>query len=266
MAATSESVVDFSAVHDTFGSLSEAYQSAEPFPHVSIPSMFEDSILREIRDEFPRPEDMGGRFSGTIEGGKFTESNFASFGPMTQQFVAACNSGPFLQSMSKLTGIDGLISDPYLTGGGQHQTGTGGRLKVHSDFNVHPFLPLSRRLNMLVYLNDPWDDSWGGALELWDREMTHAVVAVPPTFGRVAIFTCSDFSYHGLPDPLGCPDGTFRRSLAFYYYTADGETPDPRSTLWKERPGENFLSRPRARLKRSAGHMRRAIRTLAKGE
>ena len=262
MSQVNDAVVDMDSVTHRFTAMADAYQSAQPFPHMSVNGLFDDGVLRQVMEEFPDPAAMAGHFGGEIEGGKHTESDWSKFGPVTQAFVAACNSGPFMHALTALTGIEGLLPDPYLAGGGQHQTGRGGRLKVHSDFNVHPSLPLSRRLNMLVYLNDPWEESWGGALELWDKDMTQAVVMVPPVFGQVAMFTCSDTSFHGLPDALACPPGTYRKSLAFYYYTAEDTTPEPRSTLWKERPGEDFLTRPSARFRAAAGHARRAVLTM----
>ena len=262
MSVTSSPVVDLAAVDRRFAAEGPTYQSARPFPHIAMQNVFDIDVLRAINAEFPSSSDMAGRFTGEIEGGKFTETDYGKFGSVTQSFVAACNSGPFLHSLTKLTGIEGLIADPYLSGGGQHQTGRGGRLKVHSDFNVHPFLNLTRRLNMLVYLNEGWQEAWGGALELWDVDMTRAEVTIPPVMGQVAIFTTSDISFHGLPDPLQCPEGTYRRSIAFYYFTADGTTPEPRSTLWKERPNEDFLSRPSARMRSAAGHARRAVQSL----
>ncbi len=256
------SPIDFNRVQDAFSSAHDRYVTAEPFPHASFTDLFDLDVLRQIEAEFPRPTEMGGSFTGEIEGGKFTESEFAHFGPTTQAFVAAANSGTFCALLSELTGIQGLISDPYLAGGGLHQTATGGRLKVHSDFNVHPTLNLTRQLNMLVYLNEDWDEAWGGRLELWNKDMTKAEVAITPHIGNVAIFTCSDISFHGLPDPLTCPPDRFRRSIAFYYFTADAATPEPRSTLWKERPGEDFMSRPSARFKRAGGHAYRAAKSL----
>ena len=262
MSINAEISFDFQAIDTILSGLSEEYQSASPFPHVAIDQVFDQDLLRTMVAEFPTPENMPGAFHGEIEGGKFTESNFSAFGPATQAFFGACNSGTFLQSLSRLTGIPGLIADPYLAGGGQHQTATHGRLKVHSDFNVHPFLNLTRRVNMLVYLNENWEPSWGGELELWDVDMTRAVVKVPPRLGQVVIFNTTDTSFHGLPDPIQFPPGQFRRSLAFYYFTSDSETPDPRSTLWKERPSDDFLSRPSARIKTAGGHINRAIKTL----
>jgi hypothetical protein len=262
MHAVEEPIVDFDSVTEVFENSHSQYESAQPFPHMSFDGLFDTNAVRSMASEFPSPDAMAGRFGGEIEGGKFTESDSSKFGPVTQAFIASCNSGPFLKALTKLTGIDGLIADPYLAGGGQHQTQRGGRLKVHSDFNVHPFLNLTRQLNMIVYLNEPWDSSWGGALELWNEDMTEAVIKIPPTLGQVAIFTCSDTSFHGLPDPIQCPENVYRRSVAFYYFTADGQTPEPRSTMWKERPGEDFLTKPSARIRQSASQMRQALNTL----
>jgi hypothetical protein len=256
-------IIELPAIRNRFSSLNSQYENAQPFPHIALDGLFDLDTLRAIESEFPAADQMGGNFTGEIEGGKFTESDSEAFGPITQEFVAACNSGPFLNALSSLTGIPGLIPDPYLAGGGQHQTGRGGRLKVHSDFNVHPFLNLTRRLNMLVYLNEDWDPAWGGKIELWNKDMTQAEVAVAPALGQVVIFSTTDNSFHGLPDPLDCPPDRFRRSLAFYYFTADETTPEARSTRWKERPNEDFLSRPSARIKAAGGHVRRAFLTLA---
>jgi hypothetical protein len=254
-------IIDLPNIRSKFTELAASYQRAQPFSHIAMNNLFDSDTLRRVNAEFPTTDRMGGSFTGEIEGGKFTESDWEKFGPATQEFIAACNSGPFLRALESLTGIEGLISDPYLSGGGQHQSGQGARLKVHSDFNVHPFLNLTRRLNMLVYLNEDWDPSWGGQLELWNQDMSQAVVSVEPTLGQVVVFNTTDTSFHGLPDPIQCPPDHFRRSIAFYYFTADGATPDPRSTLWKERPEEDFLSRPSARLKAAAGHARKAFLT-----
>jgi hypothetical protein len=156
-------MIDLPAIRTQFGALRENYENAQPFAHVALTDVFDRATLRTINAEFPTTEHMGGSFTGEIQGGKFTESDWEKFGPTTQDFVSACNSGPFLKALEELTGIPGLIADPYLSGGGQHQSGRGARLKVHSDFNVHPFLNLTRRLNMLVYLNEGWDSNWGGS-------------------------------------------------------------------------------------------------------
>jgi hypothetical protein len=36
-----------------------------------------------------------------------------------------------------MTGIDGLVPDPYFEGGGFHEISTGGKLGIHVDFRIH---------------------------------------------------------------------------------------------------------------------------------
>lgn len=139
-----------------------------------------------------------------------------------------------------MTGITGLIPDPYYDGGGLHLTRRGGHLGVHADFNIHPTLKVERRLNLLVYLNDDWDESWGGSLELWDTGMKACEVKVAPHLGRAVVFSTTLDSYHGHPDPLACPENRNRRSIATYYYTAieaQGGDVVERTTNFRARPG-----------------------------
>ena len=136
------------------------------------------------------------------------------------------NTPPILQFLEKLTGIENLISDPYFRGGGIHQSPSGGKLDVHIDFNKHKSFDLDRRINLIVYLNKDWDESFRGELELWDgyydgkkHHLTTKAASILPIFNRVVIFNTSEKSYHGLPTPIACPNDRYRQSLALYYYT-----------------------------------------------
>lgn len=121
--------------------------------------------------------------------------------------------------MEKLTGIDHIILDTHFEGGGTHEIKAGGFLKVHTDFNWHKTLRLDRSINLLIYLNEEWDESWGGELELWDSEMKGKVVSTAPIFNRTVVFSTTGYSYHGHPDPIACPEGVSRQSIATYYYS-----------------------------------------------
>jgi hypothetical protein len=62
--------------------------------------------------------------------------------------------------------------------------------------------------------------------------------------GRLAVFSTTDFSFHGHPDPLTCPEGRSRRSIALYYFSAgrpEEEISGDHSTLFKARPGEKIV-------------------------
>jgi len=151
------------------------------------------------------------------------------------------NSQVFLQFLQNLTGIEGLLPDPRLQGGGMHQIERGGRLGVHVDFNRHRTSKLDRRLNVLLYLNKDWSEDYGGHFEMWDRQMERCVQRVLPIFNRLVVFSTTETSWHGHPDPLTCPEDRTRKSLALYYYTngrPDSEVAETHSTKFRTRPGE----------------------------
>ena len=201
-------------------SLAGRYREAQPFPHVVLDGLFDDAVLDAVLREFPSPSDMQWMsFDNSLEKklGFFHETS--ALPETIRRFLDAMNSFEMLLWLEALTGIDGLIPDPYFGGGGLHQIENGGFLKIHADFNVHPKLRLDRRLNMLVYLNRHWRDEHGGHLELWDREGKECVRRILPIFNRTVVFSTSDTSYHGHPHPLPAPPPMTRKSISLYYYT-----------------------------------------------
>ena len=157
-------------------------------------------------------------------------------------FFNLLNSYYFLNFLQQITDIkEKLISDPYFWGGGLCSVKRGGYLKIHADFNIHPKMKLNRRINVLIYLNKDWKEKYGGHLEFWNREMSECQKKISPNFNTVVIFNTNDFSYHGHPTPLLCPEGVTRNSIALYYYTNGRPVSEininnyEHSTLWQNR-------------------------------
>lgn len=197
------------------------YQSADPFPSIVFHNFFDEDFLSEVVTEFPdlsKEKDVI-RYDNHNEK-KLAAKGEAAFGEKSKMLAHFLNSQPILEFLQELTGIkETLLPDPYFIGGAFHEIKPGGLLKVHADFNKNSKSGLDRRINLLVYLNKDWDDSYGGHFELWNREMTEAKRKILPTFNTVAIFSTTDFSYHGHPNPLTCPPDRSRRSMALYYYS-----------------------------------------------
>jgi hypothetical protein len=207
--------------------LRQQYVTAQPFPHIVLDGLFPEDVLDGVLADFPRPEEMGARFDNAMEK-KLGYTYETPVRDKIREFLWTMSSAPVLQFLEALTGIGGLIPDPYFGGAGPHQIVRGGFLKVHVDFNQHPLLHLDRRLNLLVYLNKDWEEEYGGHLELWSRDMSRCERKILPVFNRTAVFSTTDFSYHGHPTPLSCPEGRTRKSVSFYYYT-NGRPEEERS-------------------------------------
>jgi Rps23 Pro-64 3,4-dihydroxylase Tpa1-like proline 4-hydroxylase len=140
-------------------------------------------------------------------------------GAATQLYFNTIYSGRFLDFLSRVTGIQGLITDPEFHGGGLHEIPPGGKFSMHIDFNLHPVTRLSNRLVLITYLNKDWLPAWGSALEFWDLETRQRQVSITPVFGRTALFFQSSRSLHGHPDPVKAPKGRTRRSATAYFYS-----------------------------------------------
>ena len=217
--------------------LHDQYVAADPFPHIVIDDFITPDVLEACLQFFPDAPDPD---SQTFD--RAQERYKTSFNPdflpgHLRSFFYALNSQPFIAFLENMTGVKGLIPDPYYLGGGFHETRQGGHLSVHADFNLHPKLRLERRLNLLIYLNKDWEDAYGGALELWDQEMSSCISRVTPEFNRCVVFSTNATSYHGHPAPIDHPRGQPRRSIALYYYTAtwDG-TAREFTTQFRARP------------------------------
>jgi hypothetical protein len=67
--------------------------------------------------------------------------------------------------------------------------------------------------------------------------MTGPVVSVLPMFNRALVFSTSEQSNHGQPQPNACPPGAVRKVLNLYYYTTHRDDEDaeaaPHFTLYK---------------------------------
>jgi Rps23 Pro-64 3,4-dihydroxylase Tpa1-like proline 4-hydroxylase len=224
--------------------LSAQYRSALPVPHLYMPQLIEEDDAAAAAAEFPSPDTAAWTHYQHQNENKLGMTRRESFPPRIGAVSDALNSPEFLDWLSQLTGIPSLLADPSLEGGGLHQSGRGGFLNVHTDFSHHHYNKhWKRRVNLILYLNQGWREEWGGHIELWDGAMKHQVAKYPPLFNCALIFDTNDISYHGFPEPLRCPEGESRKSLAFYYYTVETEAKSPvKSTNYRARPTDSSVA------------------------
>mmetsp|Transcript_16352 Transcript_16352/g.53238 ORF Transcript_16352/g.53238 Transcript_16352/m.53238 type:complete len:370 (+) Transcript_16352:932-2041(+) len=243
----------------------DAYRGRGPFPHAVFDDMIPRTVLERLVNR--RNSRRGGQ-QWNVQGQgepssseiqcdeargwhcikdkkrkplKMTLADETKMHPVAQGVMAALKSPLFVSFLERVSGISPLTPDPHNEGGGLHETGRGGALQIHADFRRHPFTGWERRVNAFVYLNDDWNATWNGDLELWQRDMAKCAKKIPTIFGRFVMFSSHDFSYHGHAEPLDCPPSRSRKSMAFYYYspidrppeTIDGRFNANHSTLYQ---------------------------------
>jgi Rps23 Pro-64 3,4-dihydroxylase Tpa1-like proline 4-hydroxylase len=227
--------------------LAAQYCAATPYPHIVIDDFLPHDIAEAILSNFPTLP----KRSDVMYQDKLLEYNKRQIQPddcstFARRVFSLFNSAAVLDFLGALTGIEGLLPDPYFDGGGFHEISNGGRLGVHADFRIHGKLQLRRRLNLLIYLNKNWQESYGGHFEMWDKAIKQRAHRVSPLFNRCVIFNTEKDSWHGHPEPLNTPTNVTRKSMALYYYTASQRIQEeiPRhSTVFVKRPGDAFSLR-----------------------
>ena len=83
---------------------------------------------------------------------------------------------PWLDALTSITGIETLLADPDLAGGGMHVTSPGGRI------------------------------------ELWDQQVSQCVQSLAPVLNRCIVFETSERSFHGVT-PVRSPHPTFKSAI-----------------------------------------------------
>lgn len=215
------------------------YFQGDPFPHIVIDNFLPEQIVRDALAVYPNSKQLRWIDYDRKYERKLAFPEAEKLASPIRDLLYFLNSAVVLRFLENLTGIRGLIPDPYFLGGGLHQIEPGGYLGVHADFNRYEHLKLDRRLNLLLYLNLDWNEEYGGHLELWDRSMTSCVKKILPIFNRCVVFSTTSDAYHGHPKPLNCPQHRTRKSIATYYYTngrPNEEIRSGHSTLFQNHP------------------------------
>src|ERR1700741_4404302 len=92
-------------------SASVKYAAAQPFPHVVFDKFFDPALLDTVLTEFPRPGAIKWQRFDNQQEIKLASAVESNFGPVTRFLLYHLNSYPFLDFLSRVTGIANLISD-----------------------------------------------------------------------------------------------------------------------------------------------------------
>jgi hypothetical protein len=93
------------------------FQEAVPFKHAVIDNFLPEEVAQQIFEHYPKVDDKITHHDNENTSRKL-QQDVANMHPYVRAFAAALSSREFLLFLETLTGIECLIPDPYLFGGG----------------------------------------------------------------------------------------------------------------------------------------------------
>lgn len=227
--------------------LNNKFVNNKPFKHIIIENFLNDELAEKISNEFPLDFDNNWhKYYNPLEV-KYAKDNINDLSNDIKKVFYLLSTDEITNKIAQLSGIYNLNVDPYLHGAGLHAHPRYGRLNLHLDYEKHPYSGKQRRLNVILYLSKNWQSEWNGATELWNDTVTECCVKSPVVFNSAVIFQTNEISYHGLPEKILCPEGVYRKSLAYYYVSPLESNPDISkfgSNLNGYRLKASFVNRP----------------------
>lgn len=248
-------MINFDLLEDSVADTHLRFLAADPVEHIVIDNFCDATKLFNALNSVPNPEEAGSKKSRDyiFAKNKFEKADFDLLSPDFAELKAELLSPRFASWISALTGQK-IFIDPEFHGGGIHQGGEGSFLDMHADFNYHPVNPSwFRNVNILLYLNQDWQESYAGQLKLIDGRLTNGKpTLIEPRFNRAVVMFTRDYTLHGY-DRINFPQGSFRRSIAAYGYTQMEQEGTVRTTVWYPEKGgffKQFLGRHMPKLVR----------------
>jgi len=232
-----------SSVVDSVEKLRQDFLTNQPFPHVVIDPFLDPKLCAQLIAEFP-PFDQKHAINEHGEHGRHAvHSDLSRLGTAYAQFDRLMSDPDFLALVGRITDIPDVLYDAEYVGGGTHENLDGEELDTHVDFNFHPRTHFHRRLNLIVFLNPEWEQSWGGCLELLRDPLESCADSrkvFVPVANRAVIFETTEASWHGF-QRIRIPEGKApsRRSIAVYFYSKDRpaeKTAASHATFYYSRP------------------------------
>jgi Rps23 Pro-64 3,4-dihydroxylase Tpa1-like proline 4-hydroxylase len=240
----------------------KSFSTAKPYKHLVIDNFLDTEFAETLYQNFPGLDLMTRSYNGLNER-KSEGSYFDKYHKSFTNLRNALHSSEFCKWLSSVTGIDDLYSVEDGLGCGVHQGSNGSYLDIHIDFNIHYDRNIHRRVNVLVFLNKDWKESYGGLVEMWNADVSKLEQAYLPSFNRCVIFETNEISYHGY-GKIEVPEGVTRKSIYSYYYTDLREDAVKyHDTIFKARPEEGLSKKIKTDVKETLkNNIKRVFKSL----
>lgn len=224
---------------------SEEYQK-QPFPHIFQDNILNEKYAKQLQEEILAiPQEAWDRYSNPFED-KWTLRDKYAFPPLLQQLFEELESDKVVEELSRICEYK-LLLDPTRNFWGVHTYNNGDKLDIHVDAGLHPVTKQKKQLTLGLYLSANWKAEYGCELEIWKGEcaglempkLVEKVTSIAPLYNRMILFTCTDYAWHGNPEPVQGPDDAKRIFITISYLSDNMKDENKRmKALFVARPGD----------------------------
>lgn len=203
---------------------SNDFESAEGFPHIEIENAIPSEKAKELSRDFNNLSPEALQYYSHFNAKVTSSIGRKYLSPSMLETIDYFQSDSFINLLEKTTGLKGILPDKGLAQGGILDYPAGNFVNLHTDNLTHPFdHSLKTALTVLLYLNEDWDDSYNGSLEIWDSKARNKIKEFSPSFNKMVILKAGKETIHGLPETINCPQGMGRKAIVLWYYQKSNE-------------------------------------------
>lgn len=197
------------------------FRDGKPFPFLILNNFFEKNFYEKVsKDLNNRSSNVSGKaYDTSVEKNKIINLN-KKLPHTIKEILKTLTSEMWIKNLRTLSGIDDLITD---NGHNEvlsnfHEMSENGFLGSHVDHSHHPTSKKKHVLNILIYLSENWNSSFGGNTLLYNEKGKNVEKLIEYVPNRLLIFLHTPYSFHGV-DILKPNQNQVRKTLYLDFYS-----------------------------------------------
>ncbi|GAA0871191.1 hypothetical protein GCM10009117_03370 [Gangjinia marincola] len=212
-------------------------ESGEQIGFFYVDDLLPAELVREIYTKFPDPGML--TLKKSIREFKHVTAQMDQYHPLLEETLYAFQDKRIVDAISEICHINQLEPDHQLYAGGISMMSKDHFLNPHLDNSHDKERNRWRVLNLLYYVTQDWEESYGGNLEVWPQGVEEAPITIVSKFNRLAVMATHQDSWHSVSrvsvDKTRC-------CISNYYFSNDPLRESDRFhvTSFRGRPGEKF--------------------------
>ena len=197
------------------------FRSGKPFPFLILDNFFEKNFFEKLSKDLDDRSNkvLGKEFDTSVEKNKIINLN-KKLPNTIAQILKILTSDTWIKNLRILSGVIDLTPDKGHNEvlSNFHEMTESGFLGSHVDHSNHPTSKKKHVLNIIIYLSENWDSSFGGNTLLYNKKGKRVEKLIKYIPNRLLIFLHTPYSFHGV-DLLKPNLNQVRKTLYLDFYS-----------------------------------------------